>query len=406
MKLFKSIVFFNAMIVTLATIALIPQWGTSQPDPKTKPPDRIKKHPRGYIQPKPQVIKERIRVSNNLHADKLKALPVITAPTWDIVANGYGPAINDQGQCGDCYINSGCNAAASGLMVAGVVPKGSGFQCSFQYFLDCQNVGGCGGGDEYQVAQIISQSGCPSAAQYAGQGQSPGNCQSTAAMTLYGVGGQLVYCDSSGNSGVASTQSIKNAIAAYGYVSVAVAANDDWDNYAGGTAILAGPADPNGINHAIGLMGWRTQGTTTIWKAQNSWGTSWGNAGYCWVQEGAYSIGTEAFSFVVAAQPIPPTPPVPPTPPIPPGPIPPVPGTTTISITSPLVTGGSLTLEGLPVGTTAWLAAAPQVTAKGALLPSTPITTPDRMTALEANQREMMTVILDLQKQLKASTKP
>lgn len=262
---------------------------------KEKPKEAIRrKRMRGHIPPTKAVSLHRHRISTALHRTRLKALPVITAPKWNTVSLGYGPAINDQGSCGDCYINSGCNVCASAQMVSGVTAKGSGFQLSFQYFLDCQNVGGCNGGDEYQVAQIVMNSGAPSAAQYSGPGQSPGTCQSTTGMQLYTVSSLLMCSDT---QGVANTQDIKNCVAAYGYVSVAVAANDDWDAYQPGT-IMNGPADDDGINHAIGIVGWDDTTSPPSWIVQNSWGTSWGNQGYANVGYGAYSIGTEAFAAI------------------------------------------------------------------------------------------------------------
>jgi hypothetical protein len=278
-----------------------------------------KKYPRGHKHASKKVWEQRHRVSHAKHGKELKALPVINDATWDAVALGYGPAINDQGQCGDCYLNSGANVCASAQLIAGQAPKNSGFQLSIQWLLDCHGeLGGCGGGDEYQVAQLIQTDGCPSMKDYAGQGQTPAKCGPTTGMKLYMVT-SLAMCSST--QGVANTQDIKNCIAAYGYVSVAVAAGADWDSYQAGQVLSGNSTE---IDHAVGLVGWKTTGTTTVWKLQNSWGQGWGDNGYAWINEGADCVGTEAFA-AIATPVVPPPPPPGPGP----GPAPGPPGTAT-----------------------------------------------------------------------------
>jgi hypothetical protein len=341
---------------------------------------------------------------------------VITAQTWDTVALGYGPGINDQGQCGDCYLNSAANVCASAQMVAGVAPKGSAFQLSIQYLLDCHSeLGGCGGGDEYQVSQLIQTSGCPSMAQYSGQGQNPGNCKGTTGMQMYTVSG-LMMCST--GTGVANTQDIKNCIAANGYASVAVAAGEDWDSYQAGQ-VLTGTN--TSVNHAVGIVGWKTSGTTTIWKGQNSWGTSWGDGGYFWIQEGADSIGTEAYVAIVTPV-TPPPPPVPPgpTPPTPPGPTPAPGAATTLIINNAMAAG---TYEIAPQGNlAAWqnvqqavqaspvLQQAMQGKAPGMEPPLlTPTVQPSldakRLDALEAGMLRLTDSFLELQRTIQGKPK-
>ena len=59
---------------------------------------------------------------------------------------------------------------------------------------------------------------------------------------------------------------MKNCIVTYGPVSVAVAAGNSWDSYQAGQVLNDGP-NPNGINHAVMVVGWKTaaDGKTTIW---------------------------------------------------------------------------------------------------------------------------------------------
>jgi cathepsin L len=274
-----------------------------------------KKHGRGHKEPVRDVRAVRHRVSQALHGARLKKLPIANMPTYDASKLGLTPPVDDQGDCGNCYEHSGTHVCASAQYVAGVWAKTSGQALSVQCMLDCHpEFGGCNGGDEYQVSQWIMANGCPSLAQYPGAGSSPGQCKGLGGMTLYMVN-SLVMC--SNTQGVANTQDIKNCVLAYGYVSVAGAAGDDWDNYQPGTILQGNATD---VNHAIGIVGWNDNGSPPYWIVQNSWGTEWGNNGYLWIAYGADSIGTEAYAAIATPVPVPPAPPVPPVPPAPPGP--------------------------------------------------------------------------------------
>jgi hypothetical protein len=285
-------------------------------------------HARGHIPPSKAVAAARHKLSNIIHGKKLKALPDVTVLAYDASALGYVNPIENQAQCGDCYCWSGTDVCANAFLRAGKgVPGG---QLSVQYILDNFNVGGCDGGDEWQVSQIIMQHGCPSLKDYPGSGTSVNN-PTPFNGKLYKIA-TMVYCDpAQTDQGVASTQSMKNAIYNYGSISVAVAAGSWGDP---GSSVMSGPND--GIDHAVQIVGWKTMTIsntpTTIWKMRNQWSTDWGFGGYAWVQEGSFGIGTEAYFVTVDSAPVPPGPspaptPVPPVP-VPPAPVPPGPSPT------------------------------------------------------------------------------
>ena len=270
------------------------------------------KHGRGFKLPSKKVAAAQHRISNKRYGHFLRKLPTATQAAYDAYKAPGGscvPPIGDQGQCGNCYMWSGMKVCSAAQMTAGVIKPGSVFMLSTQWGLDChEELGGCGGGDEYQVAQVVQSGGAPSTVQYTGAGQSPGTCQSTKDMTLYTVS-SLVYCDPAQTSqGVASTQSIKNCILAYGYVSVAVAAGDDWDNYTAGQTLVG---TSNQINHAVGATGWddnndNGDGTKGAFIGDNQWGTGFGNNGRFLIKYGAEGFGTEAFVALVNPPPSPP----------------------------------------------------------------------------------------------------
>lgn len=313
------------------------------PNEQVQPKKDDKAHGRGFKLP-PKNVRDAIhRVSEAKFAHIRKSIPVTALTVYDARVNGIIPPVGNQGQCGNCYMWSGCKVCSSAQMASKVVPQDGKFMLAPQYGLDCHSdLGGCDGGDEYQIAQLIASNGWPSTAQYGGAGQNPGNCKSTSSMTLYTVTSVVMV---GSQSGIASTQDIKNYCAVYGYVSVAADASTNWWNNGTGTDTDTGTS----IDHAIGIVGWddthdNGDGSKGAWIMQNNWDTSWGvncantynltptePGGYGWVKYGASSLGTEAFIAIAAAGPSPaPTPPpgptpIPPTPPVPPGPTPPGP---------------------------------------------------------------------------------
>jgi len=73
--------------------------------------------------------------------------------------------------------------------------------------------------------------------------------------------------------------SLKDACATVGPVSVAVNANTFWQLYSGG---LFNPifCDGNKLDHGVAVVGYGTDSGTDYWIVRNSWGESWGEEGY------------------------------------------------------------------------------------------------------------------------------
>jgi hypothetical protein len=259
-----------------------------------------KKHARGYKLPPLEVSKARHKLSNSVHAKKLARLPKATEDSWDSDALGYVNDMEDQNGCGDCYLWSGTDVVANAYRKAGNKTLG---QLSVQYSLDYHpEFGGCGGGDEWEVTSFIMQHGVPSLKDYPGAGTSPGNQQPVAGLTMWKCA-SMGYCDPNAQAnGVASTQSMKDCIKAYGTISIAIAAGS-WSDP--GMTVMVGPND--GIDHAVQLTGWKTGANgKTIFKMRNQWSTNWGFGGYAWIEEGSYGMGTEAYFVTVDAPPPPP----------------------------------------------------------------------------------------------------
>ena len=56
------------------------------------------------------------------------------------------------------------------------------------------------------------------------------------------------------------------------------AGNTPFMYYTGG--IINSTACNRSVDHAIGILGYGTEGTTDYWIVRNSWGVGWGEGGY------------------------------------------------------------------------------------------------------------------------------
>ena len=337
-------------------------------EPKKEPPKKPQlitkdgKHGLGHIPMTAAQLRKAHRASNDKHGKMLRRLTKATQPTYDARITGTIPPPGDQGQCGDCYAWSGTKVVACANVLAGNAPASqtSPFMLSVQEVQDYSPSFDCNGGEESDVSDWIMKNGCASVTDYPGAGQGAGTQKPISGLKLY-YGTSRVFVDpSQTDQGVASTQSIKNAVLAYGYVSVAGAAGG-WNDPGSGTIT----GNDTSIDHAIGIVGWddthdNGNNSKGAWIMQNQW-NGWGgscanvtypspppphNIGYAWVAYGADSLGTDAY-VVLAAGPAPPPGPTP----VPPGPTPTPTPTTTQTFTA--TDGTVLTYTPMPVASLA-----------------------------------------------------
>lgn len=215
---------------------------------------------------------------------RFRALLTAQLPSaYDACAAGIVGPIKDQASCGSCWDFSGTGMVEVAYSKAGI----PNIVLSEEYTLSCCRNGGCNGDDNVTVLKWTKATGLPLSSDYGPYTARSGQCAFKPAMTLYKIT-DWGFCDNNGD-GVASTESIKQAIFQYGCAGSAVAAGGDsfWDS---GTGIGSGTS--HNIDHDIILVGW--DDAKGAWKMRNSWGASWGDGGYAWVEYGAYDIGTEA----------------------------------------------------------------------------------------------------------------
>ncbi len=240
-------------------------------------------------------------------------MPHVTATDWDCRTLGTVPKIRDQGQCGSCWDFGGCGVCTSALIKAGQI-KLDDINLSEQMVLDCGRNGGCNGDNSSTVCDMCKTQGIADDS-YGSYRASEGSCKPTNKLWKIKDWGFVAQ-----ESGVAPTQAIKDAMVKYGPIQV----NLDAGVLGNGTGIIRGGG--HSIDHAVMVVGWHDDASMSeggYWIMRNSWGTSWGEQGYCRIAYGAGDVGDGALWAVAEGGPVPPPPPVPPIPPVPP--VPPTP---------------------------------------------------------------------------------
>lgn len=332
---------------------------------------------------------------------KFKDIP----PAFDARDKGWVIPVGDQGQCGSCYLYSTVYGTMTQAFVKAGYGKNDGsLVMAVQFGMDCHNFGGCNGGNGTEVIAWAVQNGWPAEkwtdidgtvhADYPGYQASSGACRRVPGAKLWKPADWGFVAASPNRP--ATTLEIKTALITFGALNVALDAGGQFGNGTGTITSLG-----TIIDHEIELVAYDDKKDGGAFLLKNQWDTSWGVGGYRWVTYAAARNLVDVFFVTVAPlppPPAPPTPPVPPVPPVPPGP--PSPGATNISITGPLVVGGTVTGELLPTGTDAAikaLALLTQMNPPGPTpTPEPPMTVEARLAAIEAGRVEDRKVIKTL----------
>jgi len=188
----------------------------------------------------------------------------------DWTQKGAVTGVKDQGQCGSCWAFSTTGSSEGAIQIA----HGQLTSLSEQELVDCGGTYGnlgCNGGLMDRAFKYMEANGLCTEAAYPYTAKD-GTCKKTsctasAYTTLKGY--KDVTADSENSLGAAVD---------LGPVSVAIEADQaGFQLYKSG--VFSGTCGTS-LDHGVLVVGYGDEGSSPYWKVKNSWGVSWGEAGY------------------------------------------------------------------------------------------------------------------------------
>jgi C1A family cysteine protease len=193
----------------------------------------------------------------------------VVAPnaSFDWRTKGAVNAIKNQEQCGSCWAFSAIASAEGAIQIK----SGTLYSLSEQQLVDCSdsygNQGCNGGWMDYGFEYIIGHKGIASEAAY------PYKAVDQACKTVASTSTISSYVDVAANNEAAILTAVNKVV-----VSIAVEADQAaWQFYAGG--VLDDTSCGTTLDHGVAIVGYGTD-VKDYWIVRNSWGTTWGEAGY------------------------------------------------------------------------------------------------------------------------------
>jgi len=217
-------------------------------------------------------------------ADQKKANPVKVFDTAsnpsavDWVTKGAVTPVKNQGGCGSCWAFSTTGSLEGAYQIA----TGKLLSLSEQELVDCVPHTDCERGGNYDMGfQYITGKGDDLEATYSYTGKK-GKCNIKKRAAADAVKPSVVtrYHDVTPDS-----EPQLEAAVAQGPVSIAIDAKlDGFQFYKSG--VFSGTCGDT-LDHAVLVVGYGTDSGKDYWKIKNSWGTTWGDAGYIRVVKGS-----------------------------------------------------------------------------------------------------------------------
>jgi len=216
---------------------------------------------------------------------------------YDWRYNNVVSAVKDQRACGACW----AFAATGNLEGLYAIYQGNIRTFSEQMLVDCDTTdAGCNGGlMEYAFSWLKKNGGIMFDSDYPYEGIKS-TCKSDASkyanMTIVGW---KKMSDPHSEWRCADEDEMKEFLYETGPLAISLNA-DPLQIYTSGIIDLTSAKCPSsGINHAVLLVGYGVQNGINYWIIKNSWGKSWGEAGYFRIRRGNGTCGVNC--YVVSA---------------------------------------------------------------------------------------------------------
>lgn len=183
--------------------------------------------------------------------------------------------VKDQSVCGSCW-SFGTTGHVEG---AYFVKTGHLVRLSQQALVDCswgEGNNGCDGGEDFRAYQwIMKHGGLPLEGEYGGYLGQDGYCHINATNPVASITG---YVNVTSNN----PDALKIALLKHGPISIAIdASRPTFTFYSNGIFHDKNcKNDPDGLDHAVLLVGYGKIGDRDYWLVKNSWSNYWGNDGY------------------------------------------------------------------------------------------------------------------------------
>lgn len=204
--------------------------------------------------------------------------------SYDLREKNAVTPVKDQGQAGSCWAFATCGAFESNIKMI----DNNSVDLSEQYLISCNNEGytakdgGWFAHDMHVNPGAVIEEDCPYQAKDV---KIVDNFNHPYKLDSWGYVNDGKY--------IPSVDEIKSAIIKYGAVAAAVTADSYFSYYSGGVYNRNNTASPN---HAIILIGW--DDSKDAWILRNSYGPSWGESGYMYIDYDVSNVGYGATYIV------------------------------------------------------------------------------------------------------------
>jgi hypothetical protein len=217
---------------------------------------------------------------------------------FDLRDLGVVGKIKDQGQCGSCWAFS---ETASLESAAAVATGKTGPILAEQELVSCDTANyGCDGGNLNSFSYQIShgQSLGKDYPYTSGESGASGSCKD--GLKPAAQGSNFVNVGTT-DATIPKVKDVQCALFKSHTIPWIVAAADGWMSPPTGDNDVYTSCGQGQVDHAIGLVGWKTIDGKVYFKVRNSWGSSWGStagrpggeAGYIMMELGCDNLGQE-----------------------------------------------------------------------------------------------------------------